>query len=98
MQGQARVNFGHAVVLLVDGLDAHERVRAARLGVGTTLTRRELALAGNVLEEGRLLIIALNKADGLDSPARATVIDALNRQVHSRLLCARPYASHQGTL
>ena len=81
VQGQARVNFGHAVVLLGDATDAHSRVAAARMGVGSTLSRRELALAGNVLEEGRLLVIALNKADALDPAARASVLDALNQQV-----------------
>ena len=69
------------MVLLVDAMDAHSRVAAARIGVGTTLSRRELALAGHVLEEGRLLVIALNKADTLDPDARASVLDALNQQV-----------------
>lgn len=86
VQGQARVNFGHAVVLLVDATDAHSRVAAARFGVGSTLSRRELALAGNVLEEGRLLVIALNKADALDPIERASVLDALNQQVQSSYL------------
>ena len=68
-------------MLLVDAVDAHTRVAAARLGIGTTLSRRELALAGTVLDEGRLLVIALNKADALDAPARQKVLDALNHQV-----------------
>lgn len=81
LQGSAKVNFGHAVVLVVDGTAAHERVHRAVRGSGMPLSRRELALAGTVLEEGRLLLIALNKADALAEAARAAVTDALNAQV-----------------
>jgi predicted GTPase len=86
VQGQARINFGHAVLLLVDATDAHARVSAARFGVGSTLSRRELSLTGYVLEEGRLLIICLNKADALDAPSRAEVLDALNHQACTQTL------------
>lgn len=90
MQGSAKVNFGHAVVLVVDGAAAHERVRSAVRGAGTALSRRELALAGTVLEEGRLLLIALNKADALPEAARAAVTNALNKQVHTHHDCPHP--------
>lgn len=89
MQGSAKVNFGHAVVLVVDAEAAHARVSAPVRGVGAALSRRELALAGTVLDEGRLLLIALNKADALPDAARAVVTDALNAQ-------ARPWPSPPG--
>eukprot|EP00892_Ulva_mutabilis_P006229 jgi/Ulvmu1/3979/UM182_0007.1 len=82
-QGSAKVNFGHAVVLVVDGAAAHERVHNTARGVGRPLSRRELALAGTVLEEGRLLLIALSKADMLPETARSAVTGALNAQIDS---------------
>jgi hypothetical protein len=85
VQGRAKMNFGHAVVLLVDAVEAHRRASAGERGAGGVaggaLSRRELALAGNVLDEGRLLVVALNKADALDTARRTIVLDSLNLQV-----------------
>jgi hypothetical protein len=81
LQGSARINFGHAVLLLFDATDSLARITAARRGVNGAISRRELALAGSVLEEGRLLVLAPNKMDSLSLTDKERVLKALDEQV-----------------
>jgi predicted GTPase len=96
MQGKARVNFAHAVLLLVDGEAIAARIARAAADGHRALDRREVNLATFVLEEGRLLVIAANKLDLLSQQQRYAVMEALRAQVHSllppllSLLCMPP--------
>ena len=74
------MNFAHAALLMVDAAAAAARLAAAARERPHVLSRRELDLAGAVLEEGRLLVIAANKLDALDTSARQGVVMALQEQ------------------
>lgn len=56
-QTQRAFNSAHVVILVVDAV--------AAAGLEAPMTRREVALATNVIREGRALLIALNKLDEL---------------------------------
>jgi len=57
----------HVVVLLLDGREG--------------LTDQDMTLLSHVLDEGRGLVIAVNKWDGLDPDHRALVLDTLDRKL-----------------
>jgi predicted GTPase len=87
LQGKARINFAHVVLLLIDAPAA-----AARLAGGGTdrlraFDRREANLAQMVLEEGRLLVIAPNKLDLLSTAERHAVLNAVQAQARAVSRC-----------
>ncbi|KAG2495740.1 hypothetical protein HYH03_006338 [Edaphochlamys debaryana] len=68
----------HVVLLVVD---AEAALRSERV-----LSRRELALAGSVLREGKALVLVANKADALSAQQRKTYLQALRRNLSERFL------------
>jgi predicted GTPase len=75
------MNFSHVVLLLVDGYGAICRFEEKGVEHSRILTRRELDLAGTILEEGRMLVIAPNKLDLLNQQQRHALVMALQEQV-----------------
>jgi predicted GTPase len=75
------MNFSHVVLLLLDGYEAICRHEQKGTEHRQILTRREMDLAGMVLEEGRLLVITPNKLDLLTQQQRHTLVMALQEQV-----------------
>ena len=65
LQTQHSYNRAHIVLLVVDAIAVEKRE--------LTLTRRELALATDIIREGRGLLIVLNKLDALPAGQRHEV-------------------------
>lgn len=77
LERQRSLRLAHVVALVVD---AH----AAFTGT-EGLTRRELSMASEVVEEGRGLLLLLNKADLLPAGRRAEVVQRLQATVRESL-------------
>ncbi|GMH33061.1 hypothetical protein BSKO_00895 [Bryopsis sp. KO-2023] len=67
------MNFCHVVVLVVDVAAAMEN--------SLIMLRRELSLAGEILEEGRNLVVVLNKIDAVPPDARKRIQDEFPSKV-----------------
>mmetsp|Transcript_10873 Transcript_10873/g.25831 ORF Transcript_10873/g.25831 Transcript_10873/m.25831 type:complete len:559 (+) Transcript_10873:170-1846(+) len=74
---QRSIRFAHTVALVVDA------EAAARDAEG--VTRRELSMASDVVEEGRGLLLVLNKLDLVPPARRAALTRSLRRAVQQRL-------------
>lgn len=80
-QAQRSLNFANTVALMVDAQACHE--------AGGGLSKRELALANRIVQEGRAILIILNKLDLLPEPQQQQVgrqtshILPLSNEVHA---------------
>lgn len=68
---------------VIKALQAIERAHVVvlMLDAGEGLTDQDTTLLGHILEEGRALVIALNKWDGLDDDHRRRVLQTLDRRL-----------------
>ncbi len=64
-QGQRSMQMAAVVVLLVNAEDVRDR--------GAGVSKRELALASDVIKEGRALLIVANKLDACSEDERSAV-------------------------
>ncbi len=64
-QGQRSMHMAAVVVLLVNAEDVRDR--------GAGVSKRELALASDVIKEGRALLIVANKLDACSEDERSAV-------------------------
>ncbi len=69
-QGQRSMHMAAVVVLLVNAEDVRDR--------GAGVSKRELALASDVIKEGRALLIVANKLDACSEDERSAVSHRLS--------------------
>jgi GTP-binding protein len=80
---RARVTEAVEKFSIVKALQAIERAHVVvlMLDAGEGLTDQDTTLLGHVLQQGRALVIALNKWDGLDADHRRAVKNELDRKL-----------------
>ncbi|DBA81670.1 TPA: hypothetical protein ACH3X1_007420 [Trebouxia sp. C0004] len=71
-QGQRSMHMAAVVVLLVNAEDVRDR--------GAGVSKRELALASDVIKEGRALLIVANKLDACSDNERSAVMERIHSQ------------------
>ncbi|KAA6417474.1 MAG: GTPase Der-like, partial [Trebouxia sp. A1-2] len=71
-QGQRSMHMAAVVVLLVSAEDVRDR--------GAGVSKRELALASDVIKEGRALLIVANKLDACSEDERSAVMERIHGQ------------------
>ena len=80
---RARVSDALEKFSVIKALQAIERAHVIILMLDARegLTDQDLTLLGHVLEQGKALVIAVNKWDGLDAEHRERVLQALDRRL-----------------
>ena len=97
---RARVDDAVEKFSVIKALQAIERAHVVALMLDATegLTDQDLKLLGHVLEQGRGLVIAVNKWDGLSADHRRRVRDELDRRLNFVTWARRiPISAREGS-